>query len=116
LVYYIIKITITTALIVTISEISKRSSFIGALLASIPLISVLAMSWLYIDTNDVAKVSSLSTSVFWLVLPSLVLFLTLPWLLNRAVPFYLSIGIAIGLTIGSYWLMIIVLNHFGVKL
>lgn len=64
--YYLTKIVITTFLIVLISEIAKRSSFIGALLASIPLISVLAMMWLYIDTKDVDKVRSLATSVFWL--------------------------------------------------
>ena len=68
--YYIIKIIITTALIVGISEISKRSSLIASLLASIPLVSVLAMIWLYIDSKDTHKVSQLAVSIFWLVLPS----------------------------------------------
>jgi hypothetical protein len=71
-------------LVLAISEIARRSSFAGALLASIPLVSVLAIIWLYVDTKDVAKVSALSTSVFWLVLPSLVLFVTLPVLLKKA--------------------------------
>ena len=57
--YYLAKIVVTTVLIVVISEIAKRSSFFGALLASIPLISVLAMFWLYFDTKDIAKVSAL---------------------------------------------------------
>jgi len=116
LAYYLIKIAVTTGLIVAISEIAKRSTFSGALLASIPLISVLAMFWLYIDTKDITKVSALSTSVFWLVLPSLILFVTLPLLLKQGMHFYLSISISIGLTICSYWLMISVLNHYGVKL
>lgn len=114
--YYVIKIVITTALIVVISEISKRSSFAGALLASIPLISVLAMLWLYIDTKDVTKISALATSVFWLVLPSLVLFITLPLLLKQGLHFYTSISLAIALTIGAYWVMVIILNHYGIKL
>lgn len=80
--YYIVKILLTTASIVAISEIAKRSSFFGALLASIPLISVLAMLWLYIDTKDVSKISSLSMNVFWLVIPSLTLFLSLPFFLK----------------------------------
>ncbi|MBN2870061.1 MAG: DUF3147 family protein, partial [Campylobacterales bacterium] len=67
--YYLAKIAITTVLIVLISEIAKRSSFWAAVLASLPLVSVLAMIWLYVDTKDVAKVSALSTGVFWLVLP-----------------------------------------------
>ena len=114
--YYLVKIVITTLLIVAIAEIAKRSSFAGALLASVPLISVLAMIWLYVDTKDVAKVSALATSVFWLVLPSLALFVTLPVLLKQGLNFYLSMSISIGVTLGCYFLMISLLNHFGVKL
>ena len=114
--YYITKIFITTLLIVLISEIAKRSSFIGAILASIPLVSVLAMLWLYLDTKDVEKVSSLASSIFWLVLPSLVLFLLLPVLLKMGLNFYLSISLSIVATIISYWLMISVLNYYGIKL
>ena len=114
--YYTLKIIITTILIVAISEISKRSTFVGAILASVPLVSVLAMIWLYVDTKDISKVSSLSTSVFWLVLPSLVLFVTLPLLLKQNIGFYISISISIFVTILSYWLMIWVLNHFGIRL
>lgn len=116
MVYYLIKIAVTTVLIVAISEIAKRSSFAGALLASIPLISVLAMFWLYIDTRDITKVSALASSIFWLVLPSLALFVTLPLLLKQGLHFYLSIGLSIGLTVGCYWLMITVLNYYGIKL
>ena len=116
LVYYLIKIFITTSLIVVISEIAKRSSFVGALLASIPLISLLAMVWLYIDTKDVTKVGNLSVSIFWLVLPSLALFVALPILLKQGLNFYISIGISIMVTIGCYWLIITVLNYYGIKL
>ncbi len=114
--YYILKIVITTLLIVFISEVSKRSSFIGAVLASIPLVSVLAMIWLYVDTKDVIKISELSFSIFWLVLPSLTLFLTLPLLLKQGVNFYWSIAASIGVTVLCYWLMISMLNYFGFKL
>jgi len=116
LTYYLLKIVITTIFIVLISEIAKRSTFVGAILASVPLISVLAMTWLYIDTKDVTKVSSLSISVFWLVIPSLALFLALPLLLKQGLNFYLSISISIGLTVGCYWIMVSALDHFGVKL
>ena len=116
LIYYLTKIALTTVLIVVISEIAKRSSFVGALLASIPLVSVLAMLWLYVETKDVEKVSALSTSVFWLVLPSLVLFLALPLLLKQGLSFYPSISLSIVFTIGAYWLMVFVLNHYGIKL
>ncbi len=114
--YYWVKIIITTALIVIISEVAKRSSLIGAILASIPLVSVLAMIWLFIDTRDVDRVSELATSVFWLVLPSLVLFITLPVLLQQGVNFYLSMLISILLTIACYFIMIHLLSRFGVTL
>ena len=114
--YYIVKIVITTVLIVAIAEISKRSSFAGAILASIPIISVLAMTWLYVESKDVTKVTELSTSVFWLVIPSLALFLSLPVLLKQGVNFYLSLSISIMLTVACYWFMISVLNHYEIDL
>ncbi len=114
--YYIFKIAITTVLIVAIAEIAKRSSLYGALLASVPLVSVLAMIWLYIDTKDATKVSTLATSVFWLILPSLALFVSLPLLLKQGINFYTSISIAIGLTVVCYATLLLILNQFGIKL
>lgn len=114
--YYVVKILVTTALIVVISEVAKRSSLLGAILASIPLVSVLAMFWLYFDTRDVEKVSALASSVFWLVLPSLALFVALPLLLKQGLNFYAGIGISIAITVACYFLMISVLGHFGIRL
>ncbi|MCF7970529.1 MAG: DUF3147 family protein [Methylococcaceae bacterium] len=114
MIYYFVKLTITTLLIVIISEMAKRSSFMGALFASIPLVSVLAMLWLYIDTKDINKVTELSINIFWLVLPSLVLFLALPVFLKLGLNFYFSLGISIGLTALCYWLMVMALNHYGI--
>lgn len=116
MVYYLVKIVVTTALVVLISEIAKRSTLVGAILASVPLISVLAMIWLYLDTGDASKVSTLATSVFWLVLPSLALFVSLPLLLKQGLNFYLSIGISVGITVLCYWLMVRGLSYIGVKL
>lgn len=114
--YYITKVVVTAVLVVLISEISKRSSFIGAVLASVPLTSVLAMLWLYIDTGDINRVSELAGSVFWLVLPSLALFIALPVLLAQGINFYLSLAASIGITAVCYWLMVVALSHYGVKL
>lgn len=114
--YYLSKIFITTALIVLISEIAKRSSLLGAILASIPLVSVLAMIWLYAETKDTAAVSSLATSIFWLVLPSLALFVALPVLLGKGVGFYPGLGVSIVLTVVCYFLMVSILSYLGVKL
>lgn len=116
MIYYIVKVAVTAILIVVISEISKRSSFIGAVLASVPLTSVLAMLWLYVDTGDAGKVSELASSVFWLVLPSLALFVALPVLLAQGVNFYFSLTVSIVITAICYWAMVVVLRYYGVGL
>lgn len=113
--YYFLKIVLTAVLIVAISEIAKRSSLIAAVLASIPSISVLAILWLYIDTKDAEKVSALATNVFWLVLPSLALFVALPLLLKQGLNFYLSLGVSIGITVACYGLMIFILNYYNIN-
>jgi len=114
--YFAVKIIVTSVLIVTISEVAKRSSLIGALLASVPLISVLAMVWLYIDTKSIEKVSTLSTNIVWLVIPSLPLFIVLPILLKRGLSFYLSLSISLSIMFIGYCLIIIALGKYGVKL
>lgn len=114
--WYLTKLVITAVLIVLISEISKRSSLVGAILASVPLVSVLGMIWLYVDTGDVSKITSLSTSIFWLVLPSLSLFVALPVLLAQQVPFYLSMTISLAIMIACYFAMVFVLGKFEVGL
>ncbi len=114
--YTVIKILITSGLVVAISEIAKRSSMMAGILASIPLISVLGFIWLYLDTKEVEKISKLSTSIFWLVIPSLALFVTLPILLKKGIGFSPSLGIATSVTVVCYYLMIVVLGKFGIKL
>jgi len=84
--------------------------------ASIPLLSVLAMVWLYVDTKDIAKISALSTSIFWLVLPSLILFVSLPLFLKQGIAFPASLAASIAITVICYWGMVAVLRHFGIEL
>ena len=112
---YLVKIVVTVVLVVVISEVSKRSTLVGALLASIPVVSVLAMIWLYHDTRDAAQVAALSKSVFWLVLPSLALFLLLPVLVARGYPFYLSLAASIVATAVVYLGAIALGRHLGFR-
>ena len=114
--YYLSKILITTALIVIISEIAKRNILFGGILASVPLISVLAILWLYVDTKNTEIISQFSISVFWLVIPSLAFFLTLPFLLHKGLNFYTSISLAIAITVICYYMMILVLKKFGISI
>jgi hypothetical protein len=114
--YMILKFAISAAVLVAVSEISKRSSFIGGLVASLPLTSLLAMMWLWRDTHDSGKIAALSTSIFWLVLPSLVLFIVLPLLLKRGVAFWPSLGVSVLAMLASYGVTVFGLGKFGIKL
>lgn len=113
--YYMVKIAVTSTLVVMIAEISRRSSLAGAVLASVPVVSVLAMIWLYIDTGDVSRVSALSQDIVWLVLPSLVLFLLLPILLKRGIGFYPGLAASIGATVLAYFVAIALARFFGFR-
>lgn len=111
-----IKVLVTSVLVVAISEAAKRSSLIGALLASLPLTSLLAFVWLYAETGDATKVASLATGIFWLVLPSLVLFFVTPWLIGRGLGFWPSLTLGIAATIVAYFAMVALLARWGIYL
>lgn len=113
---YVIKTLISAVLIVLISEVSRRSSLVGGLIASLPVTSLLAFIWLYRDTHDPIAVSKLATSILWLVIPSLILFIILPLLLKKQVPFYGALLIACAATSLGYTLMLMVLKKLGVEL
>lgn len=113
--YFAAKTLISALIIAGVSEISKRSSLFGALLASLPLVSYLGMIWLYIDTESPEQVARLSSSVFWMVIPSLSLFLVLPVLLRHKVNFYLALFLSTVLMIVIYFLMLFILKKFGIK-
>jgi hypothetical protein len=114
--YYLLKVALSAVLIVLVSEIARRSSLLAGLLASLPLVSILAFVWLYLDTRDTGKVADLSVSIFWLVLPSLTLFLALPWLLRKTGNFPLSLGLGIAAMLAAYGVMVLALRHFDVEL
>lgn len=113
--YYILKLVVTALLIVLISEIAKRSSLLGAMLAAIPLVSILAMTWMYIDTNSSTKAVEFSNSIVWLIVPSMTLFIVFPLLIKKGLGFYLSMGIAIFMTIFAYYSVIFLLEKLGMR-
>ena len=114
--FLLIKATLSAIIIVAISEIGKRSPGFAALVASLPLVSVLGMIWLWRDTEDTARLSAHSAATFWYVLPSLPMFLFIPWLLDRGVPFYGALALGAALTIGLYFLMVLIVPKLGVDL
>ena len=114
--YYALKIGISALVIVAITEIAKRNSSFAALLAALPLISLLAFVWLHIEGAEPLRIADLSSQIFWLVLPSLVLFLLLPLLLRQGFGFWLSLVLSISATAVCYLAMLPLLRRFGVQL
>ena len=114
--YFAIKALVSGAIIAAVSEIAKRSPGFGALVASLPLVSVLGMIWLWRDTHDSARMSAHAGATFWFVLPSLPMFLLMPALLDRGVPFWLSLVIGCLLTIALYLAMTWLGPRFGLRL
>ncbi len=110
---YAIKVVISATLLVAVAELAKRHSFWSAALASLPLTSLLAFIWLYLDTGEVERVAALSQSVFWLVIPSLLLFIALPLLLRGGFGFWLSLGVSCITTALAYWGTIQLLDLFN---
>jgi hypothetical protein len=110
---FAVKVAVTALLVVAVAEIGKRSTFAAGILASLPLTSVLAMIWLYADTGDSGRIAELTTSIFWMVLASLVLFITLPLMLRAGWPFWLSLIASGALTAASYFAMVALLKRFG---
>ena len=101
------------AVIVAASEIAKRSAVFGALVISLPLASIMSLSWLYRDTGDSAQVADFAESILWLVIPSCTLFLVLPYLLRRGWEFEAAMAVGIVATILAYAIGIYAASSYG---
>jgi hypothetical protein len=113
---YLAKVLLTAAVVVAVSELAKRSTFWSAALASLPLTSLLAFVWLYLETGDAMRVAALSSSILWLVLPSLTLFAVLSVLLRHGAGFWLSVPIACAATAIAYTVMVWCAHRTGIRL
>jgi len=114
--HYALKVIISALLIVAISEIAKRSTGFAALVASLPLTSLFAFVWLHMEASPSNQIADLSSQIFWLVLPSLLLFLLLPLLLRHGWGFWASLGISVMATAGCYIALLPLLRRLGVSL
>ncbi|WP_309606539.1 DUF3147 family protein [Phenylobacterium sp.] len=114
--YLILKAAISGVIVAIVSEVAKRSPGAGALIASLPLVSVLGMIWLWRDTGDRERMASHAGATFWYVLPSLPMFLLIPALLKRGVPFWAALAAGCALTVGLYLTMTAVGPRIGLKL
>jgi len=114
--YLILKAALSGVIIMAVSEIAKRSPAFGALVASLPLVSLLAIMWLWRDTGDTVRIANHAEATFWYVLPSMPMFLAFPFMLRHGVGFWLALASACALTVALYFVTVLVAARFGVRL
>lgn len=114
--YLIIKAALSGILIAIISEVAKRYPGFGGLIASLPLVSVLGMIWLWRDKPDASNMAAHAEATFWFVLPSLPMFLLIPLMLRQGFGFWTSLFAGCVLTIALYLLMVWVGPRLGLRL
>jgi len=114
--YLLIKAAISGILIAVASEVARRHAGIGALIASLPLVSVLAMIWLWRDTHDPVRLANHAQATLWYVAPSLPMFLIIPALLRAGFGFWLSLGIGCAVTVLLYLGVLWLASRIGIAL
>lgn len=105
---FIVKAAVSGLLVALVSTVARKYPGWGGLLASLPLVSLMAMIWLYGETRDADKVAALAGSTFWYILPSLPMFLVIPALIRSGWSFAAAIAVAVVVTLllyaGMNWL------------
>ena len=114
--YLLVKAAVSGVLIAAISEVSRRNPGWGGLLASLPLTSLIAMIWLWRDTGDPQRIAAQSVSTFWFVLPSLPLFMIIPFLIRSGWGFWPATLTACAITLALYAGMFAFSARLGIRL
>lgn len=114
--YLLIKAAISGLLVALASETARRFPGIGALIVSLPLVSILSMIWLWRDTQDVERLAAHSIGTIWFLAPSIPMFFMLPAMLRAGWGFWPALAASSALTVALYLLMLWIGPRFGLKL
>lgn len=113
---FITRALLSGLIIALIALIGRKAPAAAALVASLPLISILGMIWLWRDTRNTVLLANHAEATFWYVLPSLPMFLLIPWMLRNGYGFWLALGVAVVMTLILYLATIGIAARFGVRL
>ena len=113
--YLISKYLITAGMVVLISELAKKSDRIGALVASLPLVTILTLIWLFVEGQSDTKISNHAYYTFWYVIPTLPMLILFPYFMSRF-GFVMTLVISVLLTIVVFVLFAAIVKHFGINL
>ena len=107
------KIGLTALIIFAVVQVSERNTLLAAVLASIPIVSVLAMMWMNHEGQSAEEISGFAKDIVWLLIPSLLMFIVMPLLIERGWEFYPALGAGLATTILGYFLMIQIMGKYG---
>jgi len=113
--WLITKYLVTAAIVVLVSELARRNDKVGALVAALPLVTVLTLVWLYAERQPADRLARHAWYTFWYVVPTLPMFLLFPWLLDR-LGFWLALALSALLTIALFLGWALALRRFGIEL
>jgi len=113
--YLLIKAALSGVIVMIVSEVARLYPGVGGLIASLPLVSILAILWLWKDTSDLDRVAVHAEATFWFVLPSLPMFLIFPAMLRANIGFWLALILSCVLTMALYALTIWLLPRLGIN-
>ena len=114
--YLLVKALVSGVIIAIVSEVARRAPGLGALIVSLPLVSILAILWLWRDTHDPARIAAHAEATFWYVLPTLPMFLLVPALLRGGWSFWAALGAGCAVTILLYLATVWIAARLGVLL
>lgn len=113
--WIITKYLLTAGMIVFISEVAKRSDRLGGFIGALPLMTLLTLIWLYVENQPEEKIANHAYYTFWYVIPTLPMFLLLPYLLPR-LGFWLTLGASVIVTVVCFGLFALLMKNFGIEL
>lgn len=114
--YFLLKVLISAVIVAAVSELARRFSAVAAVVASLPLTSLLAIVWLWHDTRDGRQVAALAGNIFWALLPSLLFFVVFPFLLRAGWRFGPALLISVLVMLAGYAAYLWLLGRFGIRL
>ena len=109
------KLFLSALIIVLVTKVQVVNDKLSALLIALPLTSLLAMIWMSSEKQGNERIANHAEGTFWFVLPTLPMFLVLPWMLRKGWGFGWSLAANCVMTVVLFWVMVLFLRKMGVK-
>ena len=113
--WIITKYLLTAGMVVFVSEVAKRSDRLGGFFGALPIMTLLTLTWLYVENQSEEKMANYAYYSFWYVIPTLPMFILFPYLLPK-LGFWLTMGASVVVTVICFGLFALLMRNFGIQL